>query len=118
MLDYMKTPEQLAAEKAALKNAERLNRLNWFREQRNNLLAATDWTQLPDAPFSAAQKTAWQEYRQALRDLFTTADEEGWVVWPAEPRFDLTPPPPAEITNTPTVSPINFTPYVPPVSGA
>ena len=33
---------------------------------RNAELAATDWTQLPDAP---VDKTAWAEYRQALRDL-------------------------------------------------
>lgn len=33
---------------------------------RNAELAATDWTQLPDAP---ADKAAWATYRQALRDL-------------------------------------------------
>jgi hypothetical protein len=33
---------------------------------RNAQLAASDWTQLPDAP---TDKTAWAEYRQALRDL-------------------------------------------------
>lgn len=34
--------------------------------RRNVLLAGSDWTQLPDAP---ADKTAWAEYRQQLRDL-------------------------------------------------
>jgi len=34
--------------------------------RRNVLLAGSDWTQLPDAP---ANKTAWAEYRQQLRDL-------------------------------------------------
>jgi hypothetical protein len=33
---------------------------------RNAQLAATDFTQLPDAP---TDKEAWAEYRQALRDL-------------------------------------------------
>lgn len=33
---------------------------------RNAELAATDFTQLPDA---AVDKQAWAEYRQALRDL-------------------------------------------------
>ena len=33
---------------------------------RNTQLALSDWTQLPDAP---TDKTAWAEYRQALRDL-------------------------------------------------
>jgi len=33
---------------------------------RNAQLAGSDWTQLTDSP---ANKTAWAEYRQALRDL-------------------------------------------------
>ena len=33
---------------------------------RNAQLAASDFTQLPDAPVN---KDAWAEYRQALRDL-------------------------------------------------
>jgi hypothetical protein len=33
---------------------------------RNAELARTDWTQITDSP---ADKTAWAEYRQALRDL-------------------------------------------------
>ena len=36
---------------------------------RDQLLAASDWTQLPDSPFDAATKLAWATYRQALRDL-------------------------------------------------
>ena len=37
------------------------------REDRNNLLAETDWTQMPDVP--EATKTKWAAYRQELRDL-------------------------------------------------
>ena len=37
------------------------------RIERNQLLAASDWTQLPDVPL--ATKEAWATYRQALRDL-------------------------------------------------
>jgi hypothetical protein len=33
---------------------------------RNAELARTDWTQITDSP---ADKAAWAEYRQALRDL-------------------------------------------------
>ena len=36
------------------------------REQRDQLLKDSDWTQLPDTP---ADKEAWAAYRQALRDL-------------------------------------------------
>lgn len=36
------------------------------RAERNRLLAASDWTQLADAPVDTV---AWAAYRQALRDL-------------------------------------------------
>lgn len=54
-----------------------------LRGQRDGLLQACDWTQLPDVPLTT--KTAWATYRQALRDL---TDQPGWptdVVWPAQP---------------------------------
>ena len=47
---------------------EATNEQKWeqIKLWRNAELAATDWTQLPDAP---VDKEAWAEYRQALRDL-------------------------------------------------
>lgn len=42
---------------------------NALRAERNALLNASDWTQLPDSPLSAEQKRAWAEYRQTLRDI-------------------------------------------------
>lgn len=44
-------------------------RQSWvfLRQERDRLLAESDWTQMPDVP--EATKTAWQAYRQALRDL-------------------------------------------------
>lgn len=53
-----------------------------IRFERNSLLVACDWTQLPDAP---VDQTAWAVYRQALRDI---TDQEGFpssVVWPVPP---------------------------------
>lgn len=44
------------------------------RQRRDALLAVSDWTQVPDSPLSDADKTAWQTYRQALRDLPTHAN--------------------------------------------
>lgn len=41
------------------------------RYWRNGELAASDWTQLPDAP---ADKAAWAEYRQNLRDITKAPD--------------------------------------------
>jgi hypothetical protein len=43
------------------------------RKYRDELLAASDWTQMPDSPLSEEKKAEWAEYRQALRDI--TADE-------------------------------------------
>lgn len=55
----------------------------WSR--RNALLTACDWTQVADAPLTEEQKTAWRNYRQALRDIpqaFATPED---VVWPDSP---------------------------------
>jgi len=41
--------------------------LSSVRNRRTALLAASDWTQLPDVLLTAEQVTAWREYRQALR---------------------------------------------------
>lgn len=53
-----------------------------IRARRNELLAACDWTQLPDV--SSANRAAWAEYRQALRDVTAQPDPEN-VVWPVPP---------------------------------
>jgi len=53
-----------------------------IRMERDSLLAASDWTQVADAPVDAA---AWAVYRQALRDVpqdYATPDA---VVWPTIP---------------------------------
>lgn len=39
------------------------------RTERDALLAASDWTQLPDAPLSEEARLAWATCRQALRDV-------------------------------------------------
>lgn len=39
-----------------------------LRARRDKMLLASDWTQLPDAPLTAAEKAEWAAYRQALRD--------------------------------------------------
>lgn len=52
-----------------------------IRAERNMLLNACDWTQLPDAPVDHA---VWAEYRQQLRDVTTQSDPFN-IVWPATP---------------------------------
>lgn len=54
------------------------------RAQRDKLLAASDWTQLPDVALS--DKTEWATYRQELRDV---SQQEGFpfnVIWPQPPK--------------------------------
>ena len=53
------------------------------RRHRDRLLAASDWTQLPDAP---VDKTAWATYRQELRDIPQQSGFPDNVIWPEEPK--------------------------------
>jgi len=52
---------------------------------RDRLLTGSDWTQLPDAPLTAAQKAAWAVYRQLLRDVTKQAGFPASVAWPPVP---------------------------------
>jgi hypothetical protein len=52
-----------------------------LRVQRDSLLAATDWWALSDLTMTSAQTV----YRQALRDITTSATSLNDVVWPTKP---------------------------------
>lgn len=52
------------------------------RDHRDELLAASDWTQVADAPVDQA---AWATYRQALRDVPEQAGFPAEIVWPTKP---------------------------------
>lgn len=55
------------------------------RQERNKLLAESDWTQLIDSPFANDENGLWQAYRQALRDIPL---QEGFpfnIEWPQRP---------------------------------
>lgn len=56
-----------------------------MRGKRDKLLAACDFTQVPDSPFTPEQREAWRIYRQALRDLPETADDLAAIAWPSAP---------------------------------
>jgi hypothetical protein len=66
------TPEQLEAQ---------------AREKRNQLLAESDWTQLPDAraAMGAEKATEWDAYRQALRDVPQQPGFPAEINWPVKP---------------------------------
>tara|TARA_R100000152_G_C6610765_1_gene64718 strand:- start:147 stop:509 length:363 start_codon:yes stop_codon:yes gene_type:complete len=64
--------------------------LKLLQEERNRRLAETDWKDLPSYP--GTDQEEWRTYRQALRDLPSTAspklDEQGNltnVSWPTKP---------------------------------
>ena len=57
------------------------------RMKRNQLLATSDWTQMPDSPLTDEAKTSWATYRSSLRTLPT---HENWpnledADWPTKP---------------------------------
>jgi len=59
-----------------------------IRNERNKMLSATDWTQMPDAPLTEEDKLAWNTYRQELRDIMNNDisffDIDG-LFWPIPP---------------------------------
>ena len=56
--------------------------LRHFRDRR---LAMCDWTQVTDVALDATTVTAWQTYRQALRDLPATTADPANPSWPSSP---------------------------------
>ena len=75
--------KELDADEVAYEQAEEVNAQEFrVRAERNARLAASDWTQISDAP---VDKQAWITYRQALREV---PDQEGFswnVQWPTQP---------------------------------
>lgn len=59
----------------------------WFDilAQRNDLLKASDWTQLPDVELTPEQVQAMRIYRQQLRDITKTYTNPEDVVFPENP---------------------------------
>lgn len=52
------------------------------RKRRDMLLFMTDWTQMPDAVLTEAQKSEVLAYRQALREVPTQSGFPENVTWP------------------------------------
>lgn len=79
------TPEeisQIEAEEANWLAGADARKAVKVREERNEKLAATDWTQAADVPQSV--KDSYAPYRQALRDLPTQSGFPNQVVWPTQ----------------------------------
>jgi hypothetical protein len=69
------------AEEAEFVAAEPARKWARIRAERDALLAASDYTQVADAPGDTA---AWATYRQALRDVPSQSDVDN-ITWPQEP---------------------------------
>jgi len=54
-----------------------------YRIRRNALLAASDWTQMPDVPANTSIK--WATYRQELRDITSQNTFPRIINWPVKP---------------------------------
>jgi len=70
---------------AAKLTQETVTKWSDLRAQRDALLTACDFSQLPDAPLTAQQVTAYQTYRQELRDLPANTVDIDAVVFPTKP---------------------------------
>lgn len=55
-----------------------------IRDERTVELKLSDWTQLPDSPFTEEQKNAWRQYRQELRDITNQANPFE-IIYPVQP---------------------------------
>ena len=85
------TEEELNNKIAELEAAEPFRLL---REERNRLIAETDWTQLKDIDLDLIRERNWKNYRQALRDLPSVSNPKldsygdldmSSVTWPDKP---------------------------------
>ena len=56
-----------------------------LRNERDQLLAETDWTRMDDNGLSDSAKASWATYRQELRDITDTATSLEDVTWPTKP---------------------------------
>jgi len=55
------------------------------RAERDEKIAACDWTVLADSPLTTAKKTEWKAYRTALRDIPAADGFPHTMTWPTEP---------------------------------
>jgi hypothetical protein len=56
-----------------------------IRRERDVLLFSSNWTQLPDAVLTSAQREAWSNYRQVLQDIEILFIDPDTVIFPDAP---------------------------------
>lgn len=82
--EFVEKPDYPVIFNWELKNWEWDEETTWanLRKERNRLLTACDWTQIPDA---TANKEAWLDYREKLRDLPNSTVDPRYPDWPTPP---------------------------------
>jgi len=75
------TAEETAEREAYERDVLPIRQMEWLRENRNKLLAETDYFGMPDMTMSDEMKA----YRQALRDLPANTADPANPVWPTKP---------------------------------
>ena len=60
-------------------------RISDMRDERNSLLAQSDWTQAADSPLTDSKKQQWADYRSALRDFPATWTPADTANFPDQP---------------------------------
>ena len=89
---YPKPTEEEVNQK--LKELQIAEPMRLLREERNKLIAETDWTQLKDIDLDIIRERNWKNYRQALRDLPAKSNPKlnsmggldmSSVTWPTKP---------------------------------
>jgi|SRR5210317_2142557 len=83
------TAEEIAqrqAEEIAWNNGAFDRAMADLRQRRDAMLKSCDWVMMSDSPI--ADKSNWETYRQALRDItngLTTVEDVNAVTWPTKP---------------------------------
>ena len=75
---------------AYAKQQETEQQAQTIRGTRDKLLSDTDWTQTDDAPVSANDREAMQQYRQKLRNITAQSGFPSSVKWPEKPEIATT----------------------------
>ena len=85
------TPEEIAQrqqDETAWNNGAFDRAMANLRSKRDRLLAASDWTQLPDTTLTNTQKQYWMQYRTELRNItdgLKTVEDVNGVSFPVKP---------------------------------
>ena len=82
ILDYTREEEEARTAQIAAADLD----FSAIRQERDQKLMGSDWTQGTDAPLNAEAVAAWATYRQELRDYPAQSDKVSTMPeWPTPP---------------------------------